>query len=98
MIDQDAIEMIPSSVSSYNEITEITEITEMGKMASLFFGTGGRNMFYICFVIYLYGDLAIYGTAVAKSVRDMACNFKPHNMTSPLNISDSEVRMMFSWF
>lgn len=87
LIDQDAIERIPSSVSSYYEITEITE---MGKMASLFFSRGGRNMFYICLVIYLYGDLAIYGAAVAKSVRDVACNFKPPNMTSTLNISDSE--------
>ena len=40
MIDQDAIERFPSSVSYY----EITEITEMGKMASLFFSGGGRNM------------------------------------------------------
>ena len=50
-------------------------------------------MFYICLVIYLYGDLAIYGAAVAKSVRDVACNFKPPNITSPLYISDSEVRL-----
>jgi len=88
LIDQDAIERIPSSVSSYYEITEITE---MGRMASLFFSRGGRNMFYLCLVIYLYGDLAIYGAAVAKSIRDVACNYKPSNMTSPLNISDSEL-------
>ena len=49
-------------------------------------------MFYICMVIYLFGDLAIRGAAVAKSVRDEACTFKPPNMTSSLNISDSEVR------
>jgi hypothetical protein len=30
-------------------------------------------MFYICMVIYLFGDLAIHGEAVAKSVRDVAC-------------------------
>eukprot|EP00092_Neocalanus_flemingeri_P014748 GFUD01015915.1.p1 GENE.GFUD01015915.1~~GFUD01015915.1.p1 ORF type:complete len:521 (-),score=128.06 GFUD01015915.1:235-1797(-) len=88
LIDQDAIERIPSTVSNYYEITEITE---MGRMASLFFSRGGRNMFYLCLVIYLYGDLAIYGAAVAKSVRDVACNYKPPNMTSPLNISDSEL-------
>ena len=88
LINQDAIERIPSSVSSYYEITEITE---MGKMASLFFSRSGRNMFYICLVIYLYGDLAIYGAAVAKSVRDVACNYRPENMTSFLNISDTEV-------
>lgn len=89
LIDQDANEKIPSSVSTYYEITEITE---MGKIASLFFSRGGRNMFYLCLVIYLYGYLAIYGAAVAKSVRDVACTFKPANMTSSLNISDSEVK------
>ena len=88
LIGQEAIERIPSNISTYYEITEITE---MGRMASLFFSRGGRNMFYICLVIYLYGDLAIYGAAVAKSVRDVACSYKPSNMTSSLNISDSEV-------
>jgi len=48
-------------------------------------------MFYICLVIYLYGDLAIYGAAVAKSLRDVACSYKPDNVTSPLNISESEL-------
>lgn len=70
---------------------QITEIIEMGKMASLFFSRGGRNCFYVCLVIYLYGDLAIYGAAVAKSVRDVACTFRPANASSPFNISDSEV-------
>jgi len=88
LIDQDAIERIPSNVSSYYEITEITE---MGKMASLFFSRNGRNLFYICLVIYLYGDLAIYGAAVAKSVRDVACTFKPSNGTQSHNISDSQL-------
>jgi len=69
---------------------EITEITEMGKMSSLFFSGTGRNMFYVCLAIYLYGDLAIYGAAVAKSIRDVACTFRPENITSPLNISESE--------
>lgn len=68
---------------------EITRITEMGKMSSLFFSRGGRNMFYLCLAIYLYGDLAIYGAAVAKSVRDVACSYRPPNITSPLNISES---------
>ena len=54
-------------------------------------------MFYLCLVIYLYGDLAIYGAAVAKSLRDVACTFKPPNMTSPLNISESEVQFVFFW-
>ena len=49
---------------------DITEVIEMGKMAAMFFNKTGRTLFYICIIIYLYGDLAIYGAAVAKSLRD----------------------------
>ena len=60
-----------SGPRSENETTyyDITEIFEMGKMASLFFNKTGRIAFYLCLTIYLYGDLAIYGAAVAKSLR-----------------------------
>jgi len=87
LIDRDAIERIPQNVSSYYEITEITE---MGKMSSLFFSRLGRNMFYLCLVVYLYGDLAIYAAAVAKSVTDVACTYRPPNMTLA-NISDHDL-------
>jgi len=60
---------------------EITEIFEMGKMASLFFNRIGRVAFYLCLTIYLYGDLAIYGAAVAKTLRDVACTYTPPNVT-----------------
>ena len=62
----------------------------MGKMASLFFNRWGRTLFYLCITIYLYGDLAIYGAAVAKSLRDVACTFTPANTSrSAGNISDN---------
>ena len=88
LIDQDAegSGLLQDQVSYY----EITEITEMGKMSSLFFSRSGKNLFYVCLAVYLYGDLAIYGAAVAKSIRDVACTFRPENMTSPLNISEAE--------
>ena len=88
LINEETVERVQQSVSSYYEITEITE---MGKMASIFFSRNGRNLFYICLVIYLYGDLAIYAAAVAKSLRDVACTFKPPNTTSSLNISEGEI-------
>ena len=88
LINEETVERVQQSVSSYYEITEITE---MGKMASVFFSQTGRNMFYLCLAIYLYGDLAIYAAAIAKSIRDVACTYKPPNITSPLNISESEV-------
>ena len=75
---------------NYNTYYEINEIIEMGKMASLFFNRWGRTLFYLCITIYLYGDLAIYAAAVAKSLRDVACTFTPANTSrSSGNISDS---------
>ncbi len=34
--------------------------------------TVGVNMFYICFIVYLYGDLAIYAAAVPVSLMEVA--------------------------
>eukprot|EP00063_Salmo_salar_P064801 XP_014039636.1 PREDICTED: transmembrane protein 104-like [Salmo salar] len=45
----------------------------MGQMASMFFNKVGVNMFYICMVVYLYGDLAIYAAAVPISLMEVAC-------------------------
>ena len=55
-----------------------------------FFFVSGRTLFYLCIAIYLYGDLAIYAAAVAKSLRDVACTYKPANSSqfSNANITD----------
>lgn len=52
---------------------DIVERVEMGQMASMFFNKVGVNMFYICIIIYLYGDLAIYAAAVPVSLMEVAC-------------------------
>ncbi|KAM9393155.1 transmembrane protein 104 [Pholidichthys leucotaenia] len=52
---------------------DIVERVEMGQMASMFFNKVGVNMFYICIIIYLYGDLAIYAAAVPISLMEVAC-------------------------
>lgn len=44
---------------------------ELGEMARLFFNDTGRYLFFLCFAIYLYGDLSIYAAAVAKTLRDV---------------------------
>lgn len=44
---------------------------ELGEMARLFFNDTGRYLFFLCFAIYLYGDLSIYAAAVAKTMRDV---------------------------
>lgn len=46
----------------------------MGEMAMMFFNKAGRIAFYVCIIVYLYGDLAIYAAAVPKSLRDIACS------------------------
>ena len=80
----------PGGSRNYNTYYEINEIIEMGKMASLFFNRWGRTLFYICITIYLYGDLAIYAAAIAKSLRDVACTFTPTNTSrSSGNISEN---------
>uniref|UniRef100_A0A8C1DII8 Transmembrane protein 104 n=2 Tax=Cyprinus carpio TaxID=7962 RepID=A0A8C1DII8_CYPCA len=52
---------------------DIVERVELGQMASMFFNKVGVNMFYICLIVYLYGDLAIYAAAVPVSLMEVAC-------------------------
>ncbi|CAF0832719.1 unnamed protein product [Didymodactylos carnosus] len=66
---------------------EINEKIEMGQMAQMFLNRTGIAIFYICICLYLYGDLAIYGSAVPKSIRDVICTYVPTNCT---NITHSD--------
>lgn len=50
---------------------QLTQKFELGEMAKIFFNDCGRILFYLCFIIYLYGDLSIYSAAVARSLRDV---------------------------
>lgn len=69
----------------------IRDKIEMGQMASIFFNRFGTILFYLCFAIYLYGDLSIYGAAVAKSLADVACTYLPTNLTCNDTIPDTEL-------
>ncbi|KAG7165474.1 Transmembrane protein 104-like [Homarus americanus] len=64
------------------EYYAIQEQIEMGQMAELFYPKVWDKVFYIVLCIYLYGDLAIYEAAVAKSLRDSICNYVPANCSS----------------
>ncbi|XP_037091660.1 transmembrane protein 104-like [Pollicipes pollicipes] len=75
---------------SLNEYYNITETVEMGKMASFFFSKWGVNVFYVMIALYLYGDLAIYAAAVAKSLRDVGCTYVPVNHTCNASIPLTE--------
>lgn len=63
----------------------------MGQMASIFFNKFGTTLFYLCFAIYLYGDLSIYGAAVAKTLANVACTYQPLNFTCNDTIPDTEI-------
>ncbi|KAJ3662373.1 hypothetical protein Zmor_006727 [Zophobas morio] len=52
---------------------------ELGEMAKLYFNKIGQLLFYLSLCIYLYGDLAIYATAVSKTVVDLTCNTYNNN-------------------
>ncbi|XP_016768696.2 uncharacterized protein LOC552568 isoform X1 [Apis mellifera] len=69
----------------------IRDKIEMGQMASIFFNKFGITLFYLCFAIYLYGDLSIYGAAVAKTLADVICTYQPTNFTCNDTIPDTEI-------
>lgn len=50
---------------------QLTQQFELGEMAKIFFNDCGCILFYLCFIIYLCGDLSIYSAAVARSLRDV---------------------------
>lgn len=50
---------------------EIETKIELVDMARLFFNDIGMALFFLCFAIYLYGDMSIYAAAVAKTLRDV---------------------------
>lgn len=56
----------------------LNQSVEMGQMAGLYFNKVGRILFFASLCIYLYGDLAIYTTAISKSMSDLLC---PNNHT-----------------
>lgn len=62
----------------WNTITSQKEL-KWGKWHLYFFNKTGVNLFYLCIAVYLYGDLAIYSAAVAESLRDVSCIYRPEN-------------------
>ncbi|XP_011873590.1 PREDICTED: transmembrane protein 104 homolog isoform X3 [Vollenhovia emeryi] len=91
--DTPLVASLPTSPDMAGRYYVIHEKIEMGQMASIFFNRFGITLFYLCFAVYLYGDLSIYGAAVAKSLADVACTYLPRNLTCNDTIPDTE----FCW-
>ncbi|XP_072098395.1 transmembrane protein 104 isoform X2 [Mobula birostris] len=75
--------------NTYNAF-DIAERIEMGQMASMFFNKVGVNMFYICIIIYLYGDLAIYAAAVPYSLTEVVCGNLSCSAVSKVKPNDTD--------
>lgn len=79
-INADEIQVLVNS-SDENQF-DIREKVEMGEMAKLFLNKTGVLIFYFCISLYLFGDLAIYGSAVPKTIRNVICTYEPENCTN----------------
>ena len=57
------------------ELADYSELTVQYNLVLYFFHcvsvAVGINLFYICTIVYLFGDLAVYAAAVPKSLRDI---------------------------
>ncbi|XP_013779152.1 transmembrane protein 104-like [Limulus polyphemus] len=98
-IDRDEqLPLLLNTVDSvdYYSITERIELLPMTLVAHFhhlledIIYAVGVNLFYLCIVVYLYGDLTIYAAAIAKSLRDVTCNYvvEGPNCTSIYNSTD----------
>lgn len=79
------------NTENFSRLFTIDNKVEMGEMAHMFFSPSYITLFYLCFAIYLYGDLSIYGAAVAKSLTDVGCTYQPSNLTCNQTIADDEM-------
>nr|CAD7393350.1 unnamed protein product [Timema cristinae] len=77
LFSPELLEKFPSTPHRYYLIQERIE---MGQMATLFFSRFGCSLFFLCFAVYLYGDLTIYSAAVSKSLVDVACTYHPSDL------------------
>ena len=50
-------------------------------MTQMFFTKKLSRVFFISIIIYLYGDIVIYNTMMAKSLREMVCTLEHCNVT-----------------
>ncbi|KFD48234.1 hypothetical protein M514_10877 [Trichuris suis] len=59
---------------------DITERIELGRAVNILLGYVGWLFFYTCLILYLFGDLAIYGAVVPKSLMNAICTYVPDTL------------------
>jgi len=65
---------IEKEAVSLTDLYTIEDRVEMGQMATLFLNKIDIKIFYLCLVVYLFGDLSIYSAAISKTLRDVTCD------------------------
>ncbi|CDW57195.1 transmembrane protein 104 protein [Trichuris trichiura] len=83
-----------SSEALPEDFFDMTERIELGRAVNILLGYVGWLFFYTCMILYLFGDLAIYGAVVPKSLMNAICTYIPDsldNQTSGFspNLSDN---------
>ncbi|KAH8406411.1 hypothetical protein KR222_005844, partial [Zaprionus bogoriensis] len=86
--DVESIPLIPRN--EFHSYYQLTHKFELGEMATLFFNSPGRILFYLCLIVYLYGDLCIYSAAVATSLRDVVCDRENSSINSNISMFGSK--------
>ncbi|XP_023322274.1 transmembrane protein 104 homolog [Eurytemora carolleeae] len=71
---------------------------ELATMADMLYNKTGKVLFSLCMILYLYGDLAIYCTALSKSLRDVTCTVQAEsNCPNGTNISSLSSNPDLCW-
>ncbi|KAI2798317.1 hypothetical protein BLOT_014977 [Blomia tropicalis] len=82
MSNQSSTQMLLDQFSTLKERFEIEEKFELGRMTDLFLPGWQSKLFFITIMFYMYGDLVIYNTMMAKSLRELTCTGS-YNCTDP---------------
>lgn len=76
--------IVESRTTSRN-FYSLIERVELIQMTTLYFNKTGRLLFFLALCVYLYGDLAIYVTAISETVCDLICH---REVNSTLDFDD----------
>jgi hypothetical protein len=67
------------------EVFKMTDRIEMGQLANFFFNRVGIVLYYLCIVVYLYGDLSIYAVAIPKAFAAVVCKNSTYSSSASSN-------------
>ncbi|XP_062507941.1 transmembrane protein 104-like isoform X2 [Corticium candelabrum] len=90
--------LLTTSNKQPKNLFTISDRIEMGQLATFFFNRVGIVLYYLCIVVYLYGDLAIYATAIPKALTSVVCGSNGRSTNKTANhtsVNDSRTDNCF---